>query len=151
MSNAPQNGHLLPSTVSDDHHSYRYQNGRHESAEDDLGQPRSPTRRITPSVSQTRNSVSGGIDGIACVIPHSSEAQASCEKAEISSQNEKIRGLEDRIRRLEDQVKVSSERASNTTDRSSFVVEPIEPRLRITEDKVKIFPQSHWVHTAEKV
>lgn len=146
------NGHLSTIAVSD--HSYPYQARRLElAAEGELGQPRSPTRYITPSASQAHNS---DTDGAARIPSHRSETQTLSENAEMSSQNEKIRGLDERIRRLEEQVRSELLReplrgALNATDRSSFIVDPIKPRLRLTQEKVKIFPQSHWVHTAEKV
>lgn len=150
-SDPPLNIRLSKSAVSQ--HSCPNQTGRLEVVDAELGQPRSPTRWLTPSGSQAHNN---GTNSTLRRLVHSSEAQTLSENVEMSSQNEKIRGLEERIRRLEDQVRSEPPRddlrgTSNTTDRSSFIVEPVKPRLRITQDKVKIFPQSHWVHTAEKV
>lgn len=79
------------------------------------------------------------------------EPGASADVADATSQ--KFRRLEGRIRHLEDQVASlrSAEGGRDATDSPQPCIQRPKPRLRFTQDKVRLFGQSHWVHTAEKV
>lgn len=87
------------------------------------------------------------------------DQQTFSPNPEMAAQSDRIRSLDERVRRLEAEVRGGLERGglrsgtavSNTLERSGLTVDPAMPRLRFTQDKVKIFPQSHWIHTAEKV
>lgn len=66
---------------------------------------------------------------------------------------DKVQRLEERIRRLEDDARNVHRHAAPGEVPSSILpaIAKVAPRLRYTTGKVKLFPQSHWVHTAEKV
>lgn len=66
--------------------------------------------------------------------------------------DEAIHRLEDRIQRLEAEVRNAHRRVDdNVPVRIWPVGAETSPRLRFTKAKVKLFAQSHWIHTAEKV
>lgn len=71
-----------------------------------------------------------------------------------------IERLENRIRHLEEEAAHSrssrvsggdGHRGDNDRSRNIPEINPATPRLRMTTEKAKLFSQSHWVHTAEKV
>jgi Fungal Zn(2)-Cys(6) binuclear cluster domain len=64
-----------------------------------------------------------------------------------------VRDLNNRVLRAEQQLSESPhgpQPAPPATSRGSSIPATL-PRLRIAPDKTKLFGQSHWVHTAEKV
>lgn len=66
--------------------------------------------------------------------------------------DEMIQKLEERIQRLEAEARNRHRgRDDNVTRTTLSVSATTAPRLRFTKGKVKLFAQSHWVHTAEKV
>ncbi|KAF3761061.1 hypothetical protein M406DRAFT_93912 [Cryphonectria parasitica EP155] len=78
--------------------------------------------------------------------------QVSLGDKPLTSQSELILRLAERIRRLEDQAASSRLVPSGETDATDGLrVQPTTPRLRCTQDKVRMFGETHWVHTAEKV
>lgn len=70
-----------------------------------------------------------------------------------SKADDKIHRLEERIARLEAEVR-SAQRGVNGQASTSYLsshATTTVPSMRFTKAKVKLFTQSHWVHTAEKV
>ncbi|CAN8106296.1 unnamed protein product [Discula destructiva] len=66
--------------------------------------------------------------------------------------DETIQKLDERIRRLEDNDRAMRRVIPSEMPRSTLPASArAGPRLRFTKAKVKLFTQSHWVHTAEKV
>lgn len=69
------------------------------------------------------------------------------------TQGEAIRRLEERVRQLEDEAYEAPEHdvVNSSSGEGGLTITRTKPRLRFTRDKVKMFNESHWVHTAEKV
>lgn len=66
--------------------------------------------------------------------------------------DDRIQRLEERVQRLEADSRIAQEgvdRRTSTSNLSASVT--TVPLLRLTKSKVKVFAQSHWVHTAQKV
>lgn len=66
--------------------------------------------------------------------------------------DDRILRLEERVQRLEAESRIAQEGVDRRTSTSNLSASATTvPLLRFTKSKVKVFAQSHWVHTAEKV
>lgn len=143
----PANGTLLP-RVAPGERSYPHESSRFELVDGGPGQPSTSWTALDASQDH----------GIAHRHVQSNGLQPPPENIEHSFQNEKVRRLEERIKRLEDEARSrpcrgGSEEVTNTETmpRSRLTIPPAAPLLKMTQEKVELFSQSHWVHTAEKV
>lgn len=71
------------------------------------------------------------------------------QASERQNSNVAVHDLSDRLRDAEQRLSELS--PSGQASRSDNSIPSTLPRLRNTADKVKLFPSSHWLHTAEKV
>ncbi|KAJ4396320.1 hypothetical protein N0V93_000539 [Gnomoniopsis smithogilvyi] len=88
---------------------------------------------------------------------HHRETDAPSSQTRLPAENggsadQTIQRLEERIQRLEAEVRNTQQGLDRNLPKTSLSVgATTAPRLRFTRGKVKLFAQSHWVHTAEKV
>lgn len=148
VSDSSISGRNLTSVAPEDSHDPQAASARFVVVDDDPGPSSASWRTVSPN--QAR------IEGFAQSHGQIPTPRSYSEHTEVPYHNETNRRLEERLRRLEDQVRVESRQGSHADVRTtehltSLTIEPPKPRLRMTQDKVKLFPQSHWVHTAEKV
>ncbi|TQV90778.1 C6 transcription factor [Cordyceps javanica] len=68
--------------------------------------------------------------------------------AETNHLREQVARLQDRIDSLESRLDASAERPA-VTPATDLCVVPIQPKLRQTADKNKLFGANHWIHTAK--
>ena len=71
-------------------------------------------------------------------------------RAEADQLRRQIQSLQNRVDALESKVEASAEKPA-TTPTADLRVVPIQPSLRQTADKNKLFGANHWIHTAKHV
>lgn len=78
------------------------------------------------------------------------EASSLCGNTEAEQLRRQIAHLQNRVIRLESRLEADVVRPAVTLT-TDLRVTPIQPKLRQTADKNKLFGANHWVHTAKHV
>ena len=89
------------------------------------------------------------------VVPEVDPQRHSLSSSSSSSNNHPtLLALSDRLQHVEQRLAELSQArpaSSAVTGDKSLTIPSVTPRLRHNPKKVKLFPSSHWLHTAEKV
>ncbi len=81
---------------------------------------------------------------------HTPEGPSLDHVAEADTLRRQIKNLQARVDTLESSLAAGAERPT-TTPTADLRVTPIQPKLRQTADKNKLFGANHWIHTAKHV
>ena len=88
------------------------------------------------------------------VVPEVDPQQHSLSSSSSSNNHLTLLALSDRLQHVEQRLAELSQARpapSAVTGDKSLTIPSVIPRLRHNQKKVKLFPSSHWLHTAEKV
>ncbi|KAM3428273.1 hypothetical protein NHJ13734_008670 [Beauveria thailandica] len=78
------------------------------------------------------------------------EASSLSGKTEAEQLRRQITRLQNRVVRLESRLETDAV-SSAATPATDLLVAPIQPKLRQTADKTKLFGANHWIHTAKHI